>query len=100
MKALYNSGIKNKVKKVENPKPHTIEVATGPHKSEYPPSPVASENSPAIVLNEVIKMGTTRLLAANSVACLTVIPFSRCLFAVEIKTIAEFTAMPASATTP
>jgi hypothetical protein len=34
IKALYNSGIKNKVKKVENPKPHTIEVATGPHKSE------------------------------------------------------------------
>ena len=100
IKALYNNGIKNKVKNVENPKPHTIEVATGPHNSECPPSPVASENKPAMVLKDVINIGTTRLRAANNVACLTVMPFLRCLLAVEIKTIAELTAMPARATTP
>ena len=49
---------------VEIASPHTIAVAKGPQISDFPASPAASENNPAMVVTEVIRTGTTRLLAA------------------------------------
>lgn len=45
-----------------------MEAATGPQISELPPRPVASENNPAIVVMEVIIIGTTRRLDAAMIA--------------------------------
>ncbi len=39
-------------------------VATGPQINELPPSPAANENSPAMVVSEVIRIGMTRRRAA------------------------------------
>ena len=60
----YSSGMENKVNTVEKVSPQTIDVATGPHSSDWPPSPTASENNPATVVSEVIRIGTTRRRAA------------------------------------
>ena len=49
---------------VETAHPHIIAEATGPHKREFPPKPNAKESNPAIVVKEVIKIGTTRRRAA------------------------------------
>jgi len=54
----------NSVRNVETIKPQTMAVATGPHMREWPPRPVARENKPAMVVNEVIKIGMTRRRAA------------------------------------
>ena len=67
---------------------------------ELPPRPVANENKPAMVVKEVIIIGITRLLAADTIEKMTEPPSLRRLFAVEINTMAEFTAIPAKATTP
>ena len=56
IKVRYNNGMTNKVNTVENINPHTIADATGPHNNDLPPRPTASENKPAIVVNEVIIM--------------------------------------------
>ena len=62
--ARYNNGITNKVSMVENANPHTMDDATGPQINDSPPNPVANENSPAIVVKEVIIIGITRRRAA------------------------------------
>ena len=80
--------------------PHTMEAATGPQISELPPRPVASENRPAMVVNDVIMIGIILLLAAATIAWIVGKPAARLAFAVEIMTMAAFTAIPASATTP
>ena len=85
---------------MEKPIPQTIEAATGPQMSEWPPSPNASENRPAIVVVLVMMIGTTRRRAANTIACSTMIPCLLRTLAASISTIAELTAMPVSATTP
>ena len=54
----------NNVSSVDTLKPHTIAVATGPQIRECPASPVASENSPAMVVTAVIIIGITRRRAA------------------------------------
>ena len=64
MNSRYSSGTTISVSSVENASPHTMAVATGPQISDLPPSPVASENSPAMVVSEVIKIGITRRRAA------------------------------------
>ena len=61
---LYTRGIIRSVSMVENPIPHTIVLATGPQSKDSPPSPIAREERPAIVVNEVINIGTTRRRAA------------------------------------
>ena len=60
----YNIGITNRVNTVENARPQTIAVATGPQINEVPAKPVANENKPAMVVSEVINTGITLLLAA------------------------------------
>ena len=55
---------------------------------------------PATVVIDVIKMGITRRRAAYTVACNRLMPASSRALAAEINTIAEFTAIPASATAP
>ena len=57
-------GTANSVNIVEKVKPQTIAVATGPQIKDVPANPVASENSPAIVVIEVIRIGITRRRAA------------------------------------
>ena len=81
-------------------RPNTMLVATGPHSSDFPPSPVARENKPAIVVKAVMIIGTTRRRAAYMIACNGLMPASIRVFAASISTIAAFTAMPVKATMP
>src|SRR5690606_32121296 len=60
----YTSGTANRVSTVENPSPQTMLAATGPHISDFPPSPIASDSSPPMVVVEVIRIGTRRRRAA------------------------------------
>ena len=85
---------------VENTRPQTIDVATGPQIMEDPPSPVAREKRPAIVVIEVISIGISLLLAAYTVACKIDIFSLTLWFAAEIKIIDELTVIPDSATMP
>ena len=77
-----------------------MDAATGPQIRELPPNPVARENKPAIVVREVIMTGITRLRAADTIEKITEFPAFLRAFAVEIRTMAALTAIPASATTP
>ena len=54
----------NRVSNDEKARPNTMDEATGPNNRDLPPSPAASENRPAMVVEVVMMMGTTRLLAA------------------------------------
>ena len=54
----------NNVNRLEKASPQTMAVATGPQISDSPPSPKASDDKPAIVVNVVINIGMTRLRAA------------------------------------
>ena len=100
MNIQYSKGMTNRVSTVENPRPQTIEAATGPHSNDLPPSPTASENRPPMVVTEVIRIGTTRRRAAYTAACSTPMPEASRSLAASISTMAEFTAMPVSAMTP
>ena len=60
MKNRYSTGITNSVSTVEKASPQTMLEATGPHSSDCPPRPMASENRPAMVVLVVMTMGTTR----------------------------------------
>ena len=53
-----------RVNTVEKLNPQTIVVATGPHNNDLPPRPTARAKRPAIVVTEVIVIGTTLRLAA------------------------------------
>jgi hypothetical protein len=64
IKVRYSSGTTNRVRTVEKARPQTMAVATGPQTNDLPPSPVAREKSPAMVVMEVIRMGMTRRRAA------------------------------------
>ena len=64
MNTRKSSGTISSVSTVEKIRPQTIAVATGPHSSDLPPSPVASENRPATVVSDVISTGITRRRAA------------------------------------
>ena len=77
-----------------------MDVATGDHINELPPKPNANENKPATVVSVVITTGNNLRLAAKNMLCSRLMPFLRLLLAVDISTIAVFTAMPASATIP
>ena len=90
----------NNVIKVETANPHIIAEATGPHSREFPPRPDAKDSNPAIVVKEVIKIGTTRRRAAKTIACTLFIPPFFLEFAASINTIALFTEIPVSATMP
>ena len=68
IKNLYNKGITNKVNIDENANPHTIAVANGPQIKDFPAKPLAREKSPALVVNDVIKIGIIRRLAAKIIA--------------------------------
>ena len=57
-------GIMIRVSTLATPRPATMEEATGPQTRDLPPSPTASENSPAMVVVVVIRMGMTRRRAA------------------------------------
>jgi len=85
---------------VEKASPQTMLAATGPHSSDLPASPKASENSPAMVVPEVIRMAITRRRAAYSVACRVDMPAVRRALAASISTMAALTAIPVSAITP
>ena len=63
-KIRNSNGIAYKVSILEKASPQTIAVATGPQISDLPPSPSASEDSPAIVVSVVIRIGMMRLRAA------------------------------------
>ena len=93
-------GTTNRVRTELKPSPQTIAVATGPQINEDPPRPAARENNPAMVVITVITIGTTRRRPAYTVACFKLIPAINRSFAALINTIAEFTAIPESATTP
>ena len=94
------SGIANNVSRLEKASPQTIAVATGPHISDSPPSPSASDDNPAIVVKVVINIGMTRRRAAYIVAWVMLMPSCSRVLAAEMRTMAALTAMPASATTP
>ena len=81
-------------------RPATILEATGPQISDFPPSPTASENRPAMVVVVVIRIGITRLRAAYTVACSGRMPALMRELAASIRTIALFTAIPVSAMIP
>ena len=68
MNERNNTGTRNKVSVVATNSPKTMLVATGPRKSDLPPSPAANENRPAMVVRDVIRLGMTRRLAAYMMA--------------------------------
>jgi hypothetical protein len=74
----------NRVRRVEKPGPQMMVVATAPQLRECPPSLVARENSPAMVVKAVIRIGVTRRRPAWRVACNTDMPARRRWLAAEM----------------
>ena len=70
MKKRYSTGITNSVSTVEKANPQTMLAATGPHSSDFPANPNASEDKPAMVVPVVIKMAMTRRRAAYTDAAM------------------------------